>query len=173
MNKIKDYIARSKIFGDKKKIIIVIGFVGILLILLSELVPSASSNTSTKSTQTDYDEYVTSLENKTADLISSIDGVGRCKVMITLEQSDENVFAKNTDESNSSGSYSKKSEYVLYEDNNNDTPILVKQYFPKVKGVAVVCTGGDDVVIREKIISSISSLFGISGTKISVSKINR
>lgn len=171
VNKLKEYLEKIKF--DKKKIIIAIGFMGIALILLSEVVPQESSKSQNTDVQTDYNEYVSSLEEKTADLISSIDGVGKCKVMITLEQSDENIFAKNTDESTNSGSYSKKSEYVLYEDNNNDTPVLVKQYFPKVKGVAVVCTGGDDVIVKEKVISSISSLFGISGTKISVSKINR
>ena len=171
VNKLKEYLEKLKF--DKKKIIILIGFIGIALILLSEVVPQESSKSQNTDVQTDYSEYVSSLEEKTADLISSIDGVGKCKVMITLEQSDENIFAKNTDESTNSGYYYKKSEYVLYEDNNNDTPVLVKQYFPKVKGVAVVCTGGDDVVVKEKVISSISSLFGISGTKISVSKINR
>lgn len=173
-NKLKEYLSKLNFTGDKKRIIIAVGFIGIMLIFLSEALPSAATGKSTDSASAvDYNEYVSSLEDKTADIISSIDGVGKCKVMITLEQSDENIFAKNTDENSNSGSYSKKSEYVLYEDNNNDTPILVKQYFPKVKGVAVVCSGGDDVVVKEKVISSISSLFGISGTKISVSRINR
>lgn len=133
VNKLKEYLEKIKF--DKKKIIIAIGFMGIALILLSEVVPQESSKSQNTDVQTDYSEYVSSLEEKTADLISSIDGVGKCKVMITLEQSDENIFAKNTDESTNSGSYSKKSEYVLYEDNNNDTPVLVKQYFPKVKAL--------------------------------------
>ena len=96
MNKLKEYLEKLKF--DKKKIIIAIGFIGIALILLSEVVPQESSKSQNTDAQTDYSEYVSSLEEKTADLISSIDGVGRCKVMITLEQSDENIFAKNTDE---------------------------------------------------------------------------
>lgn len=173
-NKIKDCLENFIKTKDKKQIIIVIGIVGVLLILLSEFLPvqTASSSKSKQTAQSDYSQYVDELEKKTTDFISSIDGVGKCKVMITLDVSDENVYAKNIEESKDDGSYSKRSEYVLYEDNNNDTPILVKQYFPKVKGVAVTCTGGDNVVVREQIISGVSSLFGISSTKISVSKIN-
>lgn len=172
-NKVDNLLKKFINAKDKKQIIVVFGIIGVLLILLSEFVPSQTSD-SVKSDKCTYDytEYSEQLEKKTTDFISSIDGVGKCKVMITLEVTDENVYAKNIDETKENGSYSKKSEYVLYEENNNDTPILVKQYFPKVKGVAVACAGGDDVVVREKIISGISSLFGISSTKISVSKIN-
>ena len=132
-----------------------------------------SSPSAKKSESTDYRQYITSLEEKTENIISSIDGVGKCKVMITLQETDENFYAQNTDENTDSGSISKKSEYVLYEDNNNDSPVLIKQSFPKVMGVAVVCQGGDNANVKEKVISAVSSLFGISSAKISVSKINR
>ena len=174
VNKIKEILKSITHGADKKKIIMIVGFLGIALILLSEFVP-ASSDAKAKKTadEVDYSAYASELESRTAEIISSIDGVGKCKVMITLEQTDESVFAKNTDENASSGSYSKKSEYVLYEDNNNDTPVLIKQYFPKVKGVAIVCAGADDVVVRERVISSVSALFGLPTTKISVSRMNR
>ena len=113
------------------------------------------------------------MEDKTESIISSIDGVGKCKVMITLQETDENIYAQNLDENKNSGYISKKSEYVLYEDNNNDSPVLIKQSFPKVMGVAVVCQGGNNANVKEKIISAVSSLFGISTAKISVSKLNR
>ena len=93
--------------------------------------------------------------------------------MITLQETDENFYAQNLDENKNSGYISKKSEYVLYEDNNNDSPVLIKQSFPKVMGVAVVCQGGNNANVKEKIISAVSSLFGISTAKISVSKLNR
>ena len=173
-NEIKKFVGEIVNTKDKKQIIIIVAFIGVALILLSELMPANSTNQSKSNQDTPYDytEYTKDLEKKTTDFISSIEGVGRCKVMITLDVSDESVYAKNIDETRENGSYSKNSEYVLYEENNNDTPILVKQYFPKVKGVAVTCNGGDDVVVREKIVSGISSLFGIPSTKISVSKIN-
>ncbi len=170
-NKIKAFVTNFKNMKHKEKLLVLACLFGVLLILLSEFVSTGSS--SKKAESTDYQQYTASLENKTENIISSIDGVGKCKVMITLQETDENFYAQNTDESTDSGSISKKSEYVLYEDNNNDSPVLIKQSFPKVMGVAVVCQGGDNANVKEKVISSVSSLFGISSAKISVSKINR
>ena len=56
MNKLKEYLEKLKF--DKKKIIILIGFIGIALILLSEVVPQESSKSQNTDVQTDYSEYV-------------------------------------------------------------------------------------------------------------------
>ncbi len=170
-SKIKSLFASFRNMKHKERLLVIACVFGVLLILLSEFIPSDSS--SKKSENVDYQQYIASLEEKSENIISSIDGVGKCKVMITLQETDENFYAQNTDESTDSGSISKKSEYVLYEDNNNDSPVLVKQSFPKVMGVAVVCQGGDNANVKEKVISAVSSLYGISSAKISVSKINR
>lgn len=169
---IKKIFSSFSNFKYKKQAVIVFGLIGVVLILLSELTPATTDVKSKAQSSTDYDSYVSSLENRTQSIISSIDGVGKCKVMITLEQTDESVFAKNIDEISQNGNFSKKSEYVLYENDNNDEPILVKQYFPKVYGVVVVCQGGDDTAVKERVISSISALFDIPYSKISVSRLS-
>ena len=90
--------------------------------------------------------------------------------MITLSDTNESVFAKNTEENQSDSSYSKNDEYVLYEEDGSKAPVLVKQYFPEIRGIAIVCDGADNEVVRENIFNSVSSLYGIPVTKISVSK---
>ncbi|MBR7060862.1 MAG: hypothetical protein IKI34_03935, partial [Eubacterium sp.] len=115
--------------------------------------------------------YVESLEKETKEIIRSIDGAGDCLVMITLKASSESVYAKNTDENHNSGSFSKSDEYVFYKQSNGETPVLVKEYFPQVSGVAVVCSGGDNYAVKESIINCLTSLFGIPSSKISVSKL--
>lgn len=165
----ENFVNSFKSFG-KKKYIVIIGIIGIILILLSDMIPSSTTNSENK--QINYQQYTKELEQNTKNIISSIEGVGKCNVMITLDETDENVYAMDTDEKNSSGSISSKNEYVFYEKNNDDTPILIKQYFPKVKGIVVVCQGGDDVVVKEEVICAITSLFDIPSSKISVSKLN-
>ena len=162
---------KIKSLKHKERYIVIACVLGVALILLSELVPSVSTKKADDSM--DYQEYIVSLEEKTQDIISSIDGVGKCKVMITLCETDESFYASNIEENTDSGHISKKNEYVFYEDNNNDSPVLIKQAFPKVMGVAVVCQGGDNAFVKERVISAVSSLFGISSAKISVSKISR
>ena len=96
MSKIYDAF-NGVINGDKKiKIFAAIGIIAILLILLSEFIPTATESKNKE--ETDYAEYISSLENETQELLSSISGAGRCKVMITLKNSSESVYAKNTEE---------------------------------------------------------------------------
>ena len=140
-----------------------------MLIFLSELIPSNTN--ADKKDEYSYDEYTSSLESETTKLLEAIDGAGECVVMITLENTKESVFAKNTEESSSNGSYSNSDEYVLYKGQEGETPVLVKEYFPKVKGVAVVCGGADDIAVKESIINCISSVFDLPTSKISVSKL--
>ena len=71
--------------NSKTKILIAVGVIGILLILLSEISFPASKK-ETEVTKTDYTSYVNELDDKLNNLISSIDGVGKCKVMITLNK---------------------------------------------------------------------------------------
>ncbi len=170
-SKIKELFEKLK--GSEKglKILIAAGLAGVLLIMLSELIPPRDNNAQESITEDyTYSEYISSLEEKTESLLSSINGAGRCKVMITLSDTNESVFAKNTEENQSDSSYSKNDEYVLYEEDGSKAPVLVKQYFPEIRGIAIVCDGADNEVVRENIFNSVSSLYGIPVTKISVSK---
>lgn len=134
------------------------------------MIPQKHNETVDK-TSVSYTDYIDELEDKTQNIISSIDGVGECEVMITLVSSNESVYAKNTDEKNDSSSISKSYEYVLYDSTNGDEPILIKEYFPSVQGVVVVCSGGDNNVVCERIISSVSSLYNLPSSRITVSKL--
>ncbi len=92
--------------------------------------------------------------------------------MITLRSTSESIYAKNTENSQSTGSSSQNSEYVIYDGGNGDSPILLQENFPDIEGVAIVCSGGDNIAVREKIIQCVSALFNISSNRISVSKLS-
>ncbi len=145
------------------------GLIGIVLIMLSDM-SIFNTVSKEKTDEYSYDNYVAQLENKCENLIEKIDGAGECDVMITLKNSKENVYAKNSEETQNEGSFSSSYEYVLYKDENGETPAMIKQYYPQVMGVAVVCSGADNATVRESIISLLSSVFDISSSKISVSK---
>jgi stage III sporulation protein AG len=169
-NKMKEALERF-LQGDKKlKIFLLLGIIGIALILLSELLPASQSTEKSTKSEKLYSDYVASLEKDTAELISSVNGAGRCRVMITLRGTGESVFAKNSQESNSESSFSSSYEYVLYDGKDGDEPVLIKQYFPKVQGIAVVCDGADNPEVRESIINCLSSLYNLPVSKISVTK---
>lgn len=89
------------------------------------------------------EEYEHTLEQRLSDILSDIDGVGEAKVMVTLDTSGHTEFGKNAD-------------------------MLISVTAPEVRGVIVVCDGGDSVAVKEKVIDAVSGVFGINTLRISV-----
>ncbi len=172
-NKLTDAIKYLKNNDSKRiKIIIAVGLIGILLIGVSDMFSNASKDTDDDTVQTvSSDDYADEIEQKLTDIISSIDGVGECKIMVTLENSSENVYATDVQSDSDTDSSSTSEEYVIYDSNNGEEPVLLKEYYPKILGVTIVCSGGDDVVIKETVTDTVTSLFNISTNRVSVSKI--
>ena len=70
--------------------------------------------------------------------------VGEANVMVTLDTSEQTEYGKNAD-------------------------MLLSVTAPKVRGVIVVCEGGNSVSVKEKVIEAVTGVFGISSLRISVS----
>ena len=166
-------VLKGVITADSKrvKIIVAIGLVGIVLIFASSMLDSTEKNKTQDNDTLSYEEYTNQMENKLIKILSSIEGAGECRVMITLENTTESVYATDVEEKNNSNTSNHKDEYVIYDSDKGETPVLIKEYLPKVQGVTVVCTGGDNTAVREKIIQSVTSLFNIPSNRVSVSKI--
>ena len=167
--KIRELYTNFKNSDKKLKLALIIGIAGMLMLGISEAVPHEKKSDTPQSTS--YSEYNDELEQKTERIISSIDGVGECRVMITLKNSNESVYAKNYQENSNDSNYSHESEYVLYDGESGESPVLIKEYFPEIKGVVVLCSGADDTAVRESVINCVSALFGIPTTKISVTRL--
>lgn len=156
--------------GRKKLAITVIAFF-ILIVSLFGRVTSADKSekdmNSVSETKTDTLSYEEALEKRLEEIVSSVDGVGDCKVMITLEKDDRKIFAKDSYSEENENKY----EYVIVRNRNgNDDGLVESTVMPEIRGVAVVCDGGDSAVVRTEVVSLISSVFSVSSARISVSK---
>ena len=177
VNKIKDavnFILKSD--GKRVKIIVALGLAAIILIAFSSLFQSNDNRKAFVASHDylvsfDYSQYSEQTEKKLTDIVSSIDGVGECEVMITFEYSNENIYATDSENKNDENYQSNKDEYVLYDSQNGEKALLIKEKYPTVQGVSVVCSGGDNVEVREAVINTVTSLFNISANRVSVSKI--
>ncbi len=113
----------------------------------------------------DVTYYSEKLEGKIKDLICKSKGVGNATVVVSLDTTGEYVWAENESEGNGST----LSEYVIVNRNDNEETVLIKEIYPKVRGVAVVCDGGNNAEIKNRITSLISAALGIPANKIAVS----
>ena len=153
---------------------------GTVLLIISEIKPvkaDVTSVTDVASSAADSDGYVLMLEERLVSIISTIDGAGSTKVMVTLESGNEEIYLHNYNygedvDPNGSNSVERKDDYVIIDGESGEEGIVVRVQQPKVRGVAVVCEGGGSDVVREQIINTVAALLDISSAKISVAKMN-
>ena len=161
---------------DKKTIVIlIVGFLGIFVMFLSEYNVQEDDSEEMATYNTD-EEYCIYLENKIQSYIEKIDGAGKTKVIITLSETTEYIYATDDKDvrknnSNSDDSTIEK-DHVIIENNNNDVGLLIKTIEPKVRGVAVSCEGGDNTKVQQQIFSTIEALLDIKTSNISISKLS-
>jgi len=162
-------------FGNQKsRILLFLGVSGILLIFLSSLPEREKTASDNISETPSSSAYTDDLSSRLEDFISSIEGAGEAKVLITLENSGEDRYLKAENIDRVVGSDSEKAarseEYVLTDGEDGKTAVLVSSFEPEIRGVAVVCEGGDDAAVRARITDAVAILFHISSARVSVSK---
>jgi stage III sporulation protein AG len=135
--------ARLLIKNEKTvKLIIYGGFALIMLFLLSTMFPSSETEEIEGKVDT-VSEHEAQLEEKLKKAISAIDGVGELTIVVTLDSLSETV----------------------YSERGGGVKTVIT---PKVRGVAVICEGGGDIIVKQKIVELTSRVLGIGTTRISV-----
>ena len=138
---------------------------GVLLILLPRLLPSGETQGTERGESVDPVYYSEMLEEKIQRLILRLDGIDEAAVLLTLDGTGEYVYAQNTSVSDQG----RTGDYLVIRENGNDKTVLVSEIYPRIRGVAVVCTGGDTVQVQKKITELLSAALGISSGRITVS----
>ena len=123
---------------------------GISLIIVS--IPSGKTKKNTQSTETTAKEdstdlYVKKQERRLVNALKHVEGVGKVKVMITVNSSKEAVV-----------------------EDGKKVPYVIKEVEPVVEGVVVVAQGGGNDIIKNQIVEAVSVLFHISSYKVKVLK---
>ena len=141
IGKIKNILKPEKI----RSIIIIAGIIGIALIFLSSYVDFGSASGKRKDEEFSVTTYSTEIESDLQSVLSQIEGAGKTKVLLTMENSD--VYL-------------------------NDSTTKTKEIQPLIRGVLVVCEGGDSPVVVERITQAVTKALDISTAKVCVTKLS-
>lgn len=154
------------LFGRKGFGFVAIGLIAGIILLLMPQSESVADDISCDTVLTSS-EYCARLEKKAEALISGLDGVDKCTVVITLERGYRYVYA--TDQHVREESELKETDktIVLAGNGNGEEPILIEETMPLVAGVAVVCRGAS-YETQYRIIELMCALFDIKSNRISV-----
>lgn len=138
----------GKLFENNKarRIILAVGALGIVLIFISSYIDFGSI-TKGKENEFSVKTYSTQIESDLQTVISQIYGAGETKVLLTMENSVEYVYL-------------------------NDSTTKTKEIEPLIRGVLVVCEGGDDPVVVERITEAVTKALDISTAKVCITKLS-
>ncbi len=170
-----------------RKIIIIAVFIAIALIFLSGFFKSdnaAATKTIPTQNVITSEQYAENLEKSLTDIVTGIQGAGAAKVLITLERSKEYVYAteqkrsNQTTEDKSGGAATKneanddtETKYTLVKDADGAQKVVpVTEVQPVIKGVVVVCDGGDNPAVQQNIITAVTTALDITSVRVCVIK---
>ena len=125
------------------------------------------------------------IERKLEDILEKIDGAGDVKVMITYQDSgtqvvekDKNTSENSLEESDSTGGVRSTKEQQLQESTVSEeadagnTPFVSKELLPKVEGILIVASGGDNQKVKQNISEAVLALFQVEAHRIKIVKMS-
>lgn len=138
---------------------------------------------STDQTMQLYDTYAAYLEKKLGNALIAINGAGRVKVVVTLEDVGSSIVEKDISyqrdndnqndgsTSSSAARYEDQEETVYTVDSQGrDIPYVSKQILPSVEGILIVADGADKENVKKQMKAAVLSLFDLDEHKIAIVK---
>ncbi len=160
------------------KVLVIIGIIGILLIFISSLFPKKEE---LKETGVDMGisstEYREQLEQDVEKLVTKITGSKNVTVIVTLESGMRYKYADIKEDSTQDKSEERvklsssetKQDYITVKTaDGGEQALLVTTQMPEIRGVAIVCMGGDNEIIAQKIENTVTAALNITSQRVSI-----
>lgn len=115
----------------------------------------------------DWDEaqgqtvQVAELEERLANALSRIEGVGEATVVLTLERGTQQVLA--TDRKGE-----EEETVVVSAGSGQQQAVTVQEIYPRFQGALVVCAGGGDPQVKLQVLQAVEALTGLNANQISI-----
>ena len=154
--------ALARLRKDKKTALyLAAGLLGALLLLFS--------GNGTKKTEVKAQpwsalcaEMEKTLELRAEKLLSSVAGVGRVRVVVTLERLEGYVYAQNTQREDGRDNAS----FVIVSAADGQNGLTEQVLMPAVRGVAVSCEGGANPQVQRAVSGLLCAAFGIPANRV-------
>ena len=168
---LKSYIQKLR----SPKILVVLGLAGILLIALSSLSGDTKKQKEAERDEFSSEEYRDELQNDIKELVCEITGDRSATVVVTLDSSlrysyadtrEEAASNKTDDKAESSDSELKEGYILIKQADGGEEALLITAQMPEIRGVAIVCEGGDNEYIQDKIQKIVTSALNISSKRV-------
>lgn len=151
------------------KLLLGAGIAAMLLIMLNGFSDKKEENVNSSDVNTDFLNsyaFMDSAEARLTDVLTSIEGVGKAKVLVNIAATEEYVYA----EEQRSGSNKTENSYVIIDKGSEKEALISKVTAPAISGIIIVCEGGDDPKVCEKVYKAVSTALNIPTNRIYVAE---
>ena len=149
--------------------IVAAGMLGMACILLSSF-SSGKQEQPEPSPDAAQIEYRETLEAQLTEILGSIAGVGRVKVLVTLSGSEEYCYAQDGEHTVSGDQVRSSTSYVTVGGSSRE-PLLESVSHPAITGVVVACEGGGGNRVREAVYHAVAVACGLKSNQIYVTEL--
>ena len=189
--KMQDFMQKIKEKKLKRSDWLILVLAGILILIIALPTDTKEKKQAEKSKDNISKENNTmeaskdEIERKLEDILEKIDGAGDVKVMITYQDSGTQVVEKDKktsenslEESDSTGGVRSTKEQQLQEStvyeeaDAGNTPFVSKELLPKVEGILIVASGGDNQKVKQNISEAVLALFQVEAHRIKIVKMS-
>jgi len=183
-NSIKEFFQGIKQNWGKNKLLIwILGLVGVLFLVLPSFIGPRNDAVPPPSPTSGQGNYQQQLQRELESILTGIEGVGRVRVMLTLDDEQEVIYAfnediskRNTQEEDNQGGVREQVEYdhrgqlVIVRTNNQEEPVVVKILKPRIRGILVVAAGADNPWVRERLTQAVQGVLDVPAYRITIQK---
>lgn len=141
LNKWKKLTERDSV----RRVILAAGFLGIALIFLSNFFSCGKQ--AERAETASANDYAAHTEQELESFLAQLEGVGKTRVMLTMDNGVESVYLEN-------GS------------------TKTKEIAPRIRGVLVLCQGGGDPVTAARVSEAVTKALDISSAKVCIAKLS-
>lgn len=162
---------------DKKMMtaVVVLGIAGLLLIMISSLIPEKKKpeTAAAETSVTDMSEaetYCYETEKRLEKFLSNINGAGDVKVYLTVGSGERYVYAAEGRHSKTENKIEEEKKYVIIGGGSDKSALIETVKAPAIEGAVVICSGCKDPAVKEQLYRAVSAALGISTGKIYVAE---
>ena len=154
---------------------------GIVILILGNVFFSSDEKRIKSEQATTTGTSVNNDETKLEKILSKVYGAGKTEVMITYDAGIEKITIQNSKISRSSSNDTEESggeehsneiaeerQTVMNGSGNSQTPFIVKEVNPKVRGVLVVADGAGDETVRYNLTNAVAAVLDVPYYRIQV-----
>lgn len=129
----------------------------ILLGVIMMLQPFQKATVQVSSASNNNDVFIAETQLRVKEMLKEVAGAGECVVTITLASGGKKEYVREDG-----------NVLVITDNEGNQSAVVSKENMPEIAGVTVASKGADQLIVRNNIIHSVSTLLGIGTNKICV-----